>query len=294
MSIELLEDLYDKLYEFAVRPEYNESLIRAEKKFILNEDQTDTDGFAEWFIFNYVDPNTEQRLINLFNAKEASSAHLDAIKRSKRCLYEVRKEHEKTALKDLFSGEDYMIDHINLGNDQIVSARIVHFEHHNYIVGDLFEMEMQYKDSIKKYLLDQYNQYVTAFGLTTLDDFFDYNAHLIYKVMGIINTVSEENAYDDALMLYQTTYAFKCAQDALYDQLMTLKSPVYADEDDEPILRVMNDDTIIAEIEITNGMFYVLCNDEKHSEVMLALMKPLLNEEIVFVKSETLTLEDIL
>lgn len=294
MSIELLEELYNHLYEFAIKPEFKENLVLAEKRFVLNEDQTDTDGFAEWFIFNFKDPNTEKRLIDLYIASEDSKDLFKALKLSRRSLYEVRREHEKTAFKNIFTGEDYIIEKISLGNEQIVSARIVNFDHQFYVVGDIFEMELQYKDSIKKYLLDQYNQYITVNGMTTLDDFFDYNGHLLFKVMGIINTISEENAYDDGLMLYQASYAYKCDKDKLYDQLMTLKYPVYADEDDEPILRVMNEDTILSEIEITNGLFYVLCNDERHLDIMLALIKPLLNEEIVFIKTETLTLEDIL
>lgn len=297
MNIEHLEELYNQLYTFAVGARFKDLLATAEQSFVQNDDRSDTDGFAEWFIFNYRAPQSGERIIDLFEPTEdidETSTLLDAIRQSGRSLYEVRIEHEKAAFKDIFSGEDFIIENFFLGYGILASARLVTLDGKHYSVGDIFELELQYKDSIKKYILDQYNQFTVAQGPTSLDDFFDLNGHLIYKVMGIVQNISEENAYDDVLLLHQATYAFKCTQDALYDLLMTLEKPVFADEDEEPILRVMDEDAILAEIEITNGMFYVLCNDERHLNTMRAIIQPILNENIVFVKTETFTLEDML
>ena len=297
MNIEHMENIYNQLYAFAVGSRFKARLKDAEEKFVQNDDRSDTDGFAEWFIFNYRDPETNEQIINLFdeyNENDADKAIINAIKNSRRSIFEIRTEHEKTAFKDIFTSDDYIIENFVTGEGQLASARLVAFEGKYYLIGDYFELELEYKESIKKYLLDQYNQYTIVQGPTPLDVFFDLNGHLIFKVMGIIQNVSEENALDDGLLLYQATYAFNCGMEDLYDQLMKLEFPVYADEEEEPILRVMDDDIILAEIEITNGMFYVLCNDERHLETMLNMMKPILNEHIVFVKSETFTLEDML
>lgn len=297
MNIEHMENIYNQLYAFAVGSKFKTRLKNAEEKFVQNDDRSDTDGFAEWFIFNYRDPETNEQIINLFdeyNENDADKAIINAIKNSRRSIFEIRTEHEKTAFKDIFTSDDYIIENFVTGEGQLASARLVAFEGKHYLIGDYFELELEYKESIKKYLLDQYNQYTIVQGPTPLDVFFDLNGHLIFKVMGIIQNVSEENALDDGLLLYQATYAFNCGMEDLYDQLMKLEFPVYADEEEEPILRVMDDDIILAEIEITNGMFYVLCNDERHLETMLNMMKPILNEHIVFVKSETFTLEDML
>lgn len=297
MNIEQLEELYNQLYTFAVDAKFKDLLATAEHTFVQNDDQSDTEGFAEWFIFNYRAPQSGERIIDQFipsDNGEDTVTLLKAIKRSVRSLYEVRFEHEKAAFKDVFSGEDFIIENFMIGDGVLASARLVTLEDKHYLIGDIFELELQYKDSIKKYVLDQYNQYTVAHGPTSLNDFFDLNGHLIYKVMGIVQSISEENAYDDVLLLHQATYAYKCSQDALYDLLMALEVPIYADDEDDQILRVMDEDSVLAEIEITNGMFYILCNDESHLKTMLALMKPILNENVVFVKTDTFTLEDML
>lgn len=297
MNIELMENLYNQLYAFAVETKFKDRLKDAEKKFVQNDDHSDTDGFAEWFIFNYRDPETNEQIIDLYEVSDendADRALIKAIKDSRRSIFEIRLEHEKTAFKDIFSNEDYIVENFITGEGQLASARLIEFKGKYYLIGDYFELELDYKDSIKKYLLDQYNQYTIVHGPMPLNDFFDLNGHLIFKVMGIIQNVSEENAFDEGLLLYQATYAFKCSMEALYEQLMRVELPVYADEEEEPILRVMDDDTILAEIEVTNGMFYVLCNDERHLNIMLDIIKPILDDSIVFVKSETFTLEDML
>lgn len=300
MSIELLESIYNDLYEYAVMPSYRELLKKAEGTFILNDDKTDTDGFAEWFIFNFRNEADGKRLIDHYELshKNANNAEmieaLAAIKKSKRSLYEVRSEHEQAVLKDIFSHEDYVIENTIVEIDQLISGRIVILNEKNYLVGDIFEIELHYKESIVKYILDQYNQYTIVAGMISLDGFLDLNGHLIYKIMVILSSIDEENSFENELMLYQATYAFRCTSDALYDKLMTLHLPVFADEDDEPILRVMEEDVIVAEIEITNGQFYVLCNNEAHLHQMLEIMKSILSDEIVFLKTETYSLEDLL
>jgi len=300
MSIELLDSIYNELYEYAVLPQYRDLIKKAEKTFILNDDKTDTDGFAEWFIFNYRPEAGSKRLIDNYQLSQENSTDLmikealAAIKKSKRSLYEVRSEHDQAVLKDIFNNEDFVIENTIVEIDQLISGRIVVFEGKNYLVGDIFEIELHYKESIVKYILDQYNQYTITYGMISLDGFLDINGHLIYKVMVILNSIDDENSFENELMLHQATYAFRCTSESLYEKFMTLHLPVFADEDDEPILRVMSEDTIVAEIEITNGQFYVLCNNEAHLNQMLEIMKPILSNEIVFMKTETYSLEDLL
>ncbi|MCA0384028.1 MAG: hypothetical protein LCH34_00370 [Firmicutes bacterium] len=295
MHNELLDSVFDELYVHAVSNEYSHYMKTAESFFVLEEDHSDTEGFAEWFIFNYRLNDRNERIIDKYI--QQSDAHIDAlnaIKRSRRSLYEVRIEREQTVLKDIFNQDDYLVEAPELEEGQVISTRVVTFENKNFLVGDLFTLDKQYLETIRKYILDLYNQHVKTNGLTTLDDFLDQQGHLLYKVLRIVNTIDEENAYDNELMLYQANYAYRCTQEALFDHFMTLGLPVYADEDEEPLLRVIIEDIIIAEIEITNGQFYVLCNNPSHLDQMLTRLKPLEGNEIVFLKTETFTLEDLL
>jgi len=300
MSIELLESIVNDLYEYAVLPKFSNLIKKAEDRFLITEDKTDTVGFAEWFIFNYRDAQKNEKLIDHYKLSDQSAdipevvEALDAVKASKRSLYEVRSDRDQAVLKDIFNNDDFIIENTIVELDQMISGRIVTLGHKHYLIGDIYEIESHYKESIVKFILDQYNQYTNSMGRMTLDAFLDIQGHLIYKVKDIVNSIDEENSFEEELMLYQATYGFRCTQEALYDRILEINLPVFPDEDDEPILRVMQEDVIIAEIEITNGQFYVLCNNEAHLHQMIDLMNTVINEDIVFLKTETYTLEELL
>lgn len=297
MHIDTLENVLNDLYEFAISKEFSEDLKKAEGIFVLNEDQSDSEGFAEWFIFNYRLTKSQKTLVEMFkyNAQQEEEAiALESLRKSKRSIFELKTEREKRVLKDLFTQEDYVLSHEVFEEDQLISARLATCEGCHYLIGDIYTIESSFKESLKKYVLDQYNQYCIQSGQVSWDVFLDINAQLLYKVMGILTRVEEENTVENELILYQATYAFLCSIDALHDQFIKIELPVFADEDEEPILRVMEEDSVIAEIEITNGQFYVLCNTQEHLDKMMTLLESMLSSEIVFVKTEQFTLEDLL
>ena len=201
MSIELLESIVNDLYEYAVLPKFSSLLKKAEDRFLITEDKTDTVGFAEWFIFNYRDEQSNKRLIDYYTLSEQSAnipevmEAFEAIKASKRSLYEVRSDREQAVLKDIFNNDDFIIENTIVELDQMISGRIVTLDHKHYLIGDIFEIESHYKESIVKYILEQYNQYTISMGLMTLDAFLDINGHLIYKVTDIVGTIDEENSF---------------------------------------------------------------------------------------------------
>ena len=287
MSIELLESIVNDLYEYAVSPKFSSLLKKAEDRFLITEDKTDTVGFAEWFIFNYRDTQKNEKMIDHYKLSDQSAdipeviEALEAIKASKRSLYEVRSDRDQAVLKDIFNNDDFIIENTIVELDQMISGRIVTLGHKHYLIGDIYEIESHYKESIVEFILDQYNQYTNSMGRMSLDAFLDIQGHLIYKVKDIVHSIDEENSFEEELMLYQATYGFRCTQEALYDRILEINLPVFPDEDDEPILRVMQEDVIIAEIEITNGQFYVLCNNEAHLHQMIDLMNTVINEDIV-------------
>ena len=296
MNLELLDEIYNELYAYISLPIHETAFTNGKSIFVMNEDGSDTDGFAEWLIFNY--RNTDQkRTIDLFrlpSEDEMNSVLLNALKKSFRSIFDVKIERGQVYLKDIFTNDDYLVSSTLLEADRLVSARLITVDGENAIVGDTFEMDTFYLESVRKYLLDQYNQFVQTNGMMSLTDFLDLNGHLLYKVMTILTQVEEENSDSDELVLYQATYAFNCPMDILYDRLLNLSLPVFSDEDEEPILRVMKEDDIVAEIEITNGQFYVLCNNASHREMMHGVISEILDETIVFLKDDVFSLEDLL
>ena len=70
MSIELLESIVNDLYEYAVSPKFSSLLKKAEDRFLITEDKTDTVGFAEWFIFNYRDTQKNEKMIDHYKLSD--------------------------------------------------------------------------------------------------------------------------------------------------------------------------------------------------------------------------------
>lgn len=296
MNLELLDEIYNDLYAFISSPTYETILSQGKDIFIMNEDESDTDGFAEWLIFNYRNSD-QKRMIDLFSLNSDSEEEkvlLAGLKKSFRSIFEVKVERDQIYLKDIFTNADYLISSGLIEADRLVSARLISIDGENAIIGDTFEMDTFYLESIRKYLLDQYNQFSKVNGILSLTDFLDINGHLLYKVMGILTQVEEENYDSEELILYQATYAFNCPMDILYDKMLNLSLPVFSDEDEEPILRVMKEDEIVAEIEITNGQFHILCNKPSHRDMMHGVIADILDASIVFLKDEVFSLEDLL
>lgn len=294
MTIELLDQLVNDLYAYAVSPINKKHMERAMKQFILSESKEDTIGFAEWFIFNYRTEVDATRIVDRYIPKDSEAEGYQILKQTHRNIYDVRIERDQIFLKDIFTGEDFLVSSGVVSGEMLVSARLAFFDESYSVVGDLYELDPAYKDQIKKYIMDQYNQFSNREGITSLVDFLDVYGHLIYKVMDIVIQIDEENAYEDELMLYQATYAFNCSHDALYEMFNQLPYVIEPDEDDEPILRIMDESAIIAEIEISNEVFYILCNNENHLNLMMVALDPLLNPSIVFMKTDTFVLDDLL
>lgn len=294
MTIELLDKIYNDLYAYAVSPVNKKHMERAMNQFILSETKEDTNGFAEWFIFNYRTEGDAHTIVDKYTPKDIEIEGFNTLKKTQRNIYDVRTEREQMILKDIFTGEDFLVTSGVVSVEKLVSARLAFCDDAYTVVGDLYELDPAYKDQIKKYIMDQYNQFSNREGITSLEDFLDVYGHLIYKVMDIVLQIDEENAFEDELMLYQATYAYKCSQEMLYNLFIQLPYTIDPDEDEEPILRVIDEAAILAEIEISNEVFYVLCNNESHLNTMMGALEPLLNSTVVFLKTDTFVLEDLL
>lgn len=88
MNLELLDEIYNELYAYISSPMHEAALANGKDIFVMNEDGSDTDGFAEWLIFNY--RNTDQkRMIDLFrlpSEEESNIVLFNALKKSFRSI----------------------------------------------------------------------------------------------------------------------------------------------------------------------------------------------------------------
>lgn len=293
MNTHEFEELYTEFVEFAISDCYKPELQAAKKFFINEKDESDITGFTEWFVFNYPLNSTDVTIIKEYY-KSNPSENVKLATESFRSIFEISTERNKFFLTDLITGDHYELNEPLQHSEGLYSLRVIPENHLFTAVGDVYEFDILYKDSLKKYFLDQYNQLTAIGNPMDLKTFVQEQNHLIYKLLNITDGVYEENITDESLLLYQTTYAYKMSSDALVDLLLNFEVPVYPDEEDLGIYRVMLEDEILAEIEIFDQKLNVLCNNEGHSSQITEMFKLLLNDSFIFVNSNTYTLEELL
>jgi hypothetical protein len=285
---------YEALYDFAMQAHNSAFVEEAKLQYITNEDGSDIAGFNEWFIFSYIPSNAQLPLANQY-AKLRKTAHADAIAGSHRSVYEVAYDENGFLLKDIFTRDSYRLDGSQPLDTGLMSLRIIDMSESVFFVGDVLYYDQAYKDIITKHILDQYNQHCTAYGPIDLKAFLSKQSMLIFKMSSIMSEIYEENSIDETYLLYQATYALKGSHDSLIDDLLAVDNiTIAADEDDDAILRVIQDERIIAELEFEGAFLYVLCNNEADRAFLQSLLKPFENEQFVFIKSEILTIDELL
>jgi hypothetical protein len=293
MNAHEFEELYTEFVEFAISDCYKPELEAAKRFFINEKDESDITGFTEWFVFNYPMNSTGVTIIDEYY-KSNPSEDVKLATESFRSIFEISTEREKFFLTDLITSDHYELIEPIQHSEGLYSLRVIPVNDLYMVVGDIYEFDVLYKDSLKKYFLDQYNQLTSIGNPMDLRTFVQEQNHLIYKLLNITDGVYEENITDESLLLHQTTYAYKMSGDALVELLLGLEVPVYPDEEDIGIYRVMLEDEILAEIEIFDQKLNVLCNNESHSRLITEMFKPLLSDSFIFVSSNTYTLEELL
>ncbi|MBE0449817.1 MAG: hypothetical protein IBX70_03120 [Clostridia bacterium] len=293
MKAHEFEELYTEFVEFAISDCYKPELEAAKRFFINEKDESDITGFTEWFVFNHPLNSTGVTILDEFY-KSNPSEDVKLATESFRSIFEISTEREKFFLTDLITGDHYELVEPIQHSEGLYSLRVIPVNDLYRVVGDIYEFDILYKDSLKKYFLDQYNQLTSIGNPMDLKIFVQEQNHLIYKLLGITDGVYEENITDESLLLYQTTYAYKMSGDALVDLLLSLEVPVYPDEEDLGIYRVMLEDEILAEIEIFDQKLNVLCNNESHLRLIIEMFKSILSDSFIFVSSNTYTLEELL
>ncbi len=293
MNTHEFEELYTEFVEFAISDSYKPELKAAKMFFVNEKDESDITGFTEWFVFNYPLNATGTTIIEEYYKMNPSEDVKLAVE-SFRSIFEITTEREKIILTDLITGDHYELADPIQHSEGLFSFRLICENHLYKVVGDIYEFDLLYKEALKKYILDQYNQLTNIGDPIDLKRFIQEQNHLIYKLLTITDGVYEENIADESLLLYQSTYAYKMNSDALVEMLLNFEVPVFPDEEDPGVYRVMFNDEILAEIEIFDQKLNVLCNNESHSRQMIEFFKPLLNESFIYVGTNTLTLEELL
>ena len=294
MKLIELEDEYETLYEFAMQKHNLDHIEDAKLKFISNENKEDIEGFNEWFIFNYrPDPKGASLVEQYSKLKKTELA--ESMLNSCRSVFEIQDTDHGYMIRDIFTKDSFEAHKDQSLNTGLMSLRVVVLDHLAIIIGDVIYYDDIYKDIMIKYILDQYNQYVVAFGPSSFYDFIKENAILLFKMAKVMSEIYEENVVEEEYLVYETTYALNEDQNGFIDKLIELSDvKIMVDEDESQIFRVIANERIVAEIELAGKFVYLLCNNKEDHLFMLEVFKTLESNTFVLIKSEILTLDELL
>ena len=293
MYYQAIEEAYEALYDYTMKAVSDEIINDAKAQFIKKEDESDIEGFNEWLLFHYTLNEDNETFVSRF-AKKSNDKVITALSESYRGIFEIDIEGEKPSVKDIFTKEDLQFTTYPYLEAGLSSLRIVKIEDTLYCIGDIIQFDISCKEVIVKYLLDQYNQYCTAFGPTSLQTFFDKHGMLVFKISGILNQLYDLYLDDEACELHLVVYAFKMPSAKIISFLNDIGGYETEKDDDDAVYRIICDDRIVAELEFENRTCHILCNNPADAALCRTLFKPFESDDFVFVQQSVQSIDDLL
>ena len=293
MDYQLIEAQYELLFEFAVSPQFRKAYEYAEDIFTSERPSDDLLGFAEWFMFNYEIMDQAKTISEIFATEEPIDVRIK-MSQSYRSIFKIYKENEKVYLKDIFTNEALLLGHELFVESGLLNARIMILDHEAYIIGDLFEIDASFEDAVKKAVFEAYNKFCIDNDLIKIEEFINKENRMLYNIAAIIHETIEENMIDDDYTVHEALFAYKCSYDELVEFFLKLPYSLQADEDDEFVYSLILDEDIVGEIEIVKQTFTILCLTEHVLQKIIENIDLLNDENIIFMKSHMLTLDELL
>jgi hypothetical protein len=293
MYYQAIEEAYEALYDYTMKVVSDEIINDAKAQFIKEEDESDIEGFNEWLLFHYPLNEDHETFASKF-AKISNDKVITALSQSYRGIFEIDIEGEKPSIKDIFTKEDLQFTTYPYLEAGLSSLRIVKVDDLLYCIGDIIQFDISCKEVIVKYLLDQYNQYCTAFGPTPLQYFFNKHGMLVFKISGILNQLYDLYLDDEECELHVLTYAYKIPSSEVVSFLNALDGYDVEKDDDDGVFRLLSNHRIVAELEFENVTCQVLCNNPADLALSRTLLKPFESDDFVFMQQSVQTIDDLL
>ncbi|MBN2796000.1 MAG: hypothetical protein JXR88_11380 [Clostridia bacterium] len=259
----------------------------------FGDQKTDLDmdqGFNNWLIHDYVYQGK-----SLIDDIEGDLIVKNSIKNSRYSVYKIRIEHEKIVLKDVVTGEDYVLQTEQyFEENDLMKIRIYPVENY-WIMNDVPEFyDSSLEDVIRKSVMTQYNNYCAAFQPVHIREFVKSQSQLILHLTNIIDFYEAELNEDEGFEVYVSTFALK-NRDEVLDLLLNTDDFLLIENDgDETIIHMVSDHVQLAEIVVTSFKMEIEAVSKVQLEMVKSTVSQILEDRVVFIKDEMLSLDDLL
>lgn len=282
------EDIYEGLIEYAFSDTFKGTFKDAEELFKEKKEQINELGMTEWFIFSYKVAELNGKTIAQKFEIDMPTAERSALSSSRRSIYKIQ---DKEYLKDIFTNDVFKIQSPIHGEKGLLNARLALLEDVAFIVGDLFEIDESFEESIKRTVYEAYNKYCSEATLLSMEDFIEKESLLIYNLSTVVAEAIDAFSEDDIAHVFEAVFAYRINLDELLDKINSLPYELYPDEDFENVYRIFSDNEVLAEFEIDSKTFNVLCLNEIRLDKLIGEME---SADIILLKKHMLTLDELL
>lgn len=296
----LIDDVFNKVLYYAMGGEYHEMIKEAGAFYGKGLDADSIDiGFKEWLLKSFKLENGKS-FYEMYESHVAVEAEEKAVvAQLKGTIFSVFKTMnvgEKTLLKDIVTNEDFHLLEMNLDSDMLIAAHLVKEGNGYYLLGDYETLDTSYETLLKKGVFEKYNEYCTGNKAMGISEFIRSNEIIIGKLLLIIMD-SEYKMIDgehEEYKVHQATYIFNDKDEIRKVLESKEKYGITTDEADYMVFKMMEDDTIIAEVVIAEKRMEIECHNDLGLDYCKEIVESDFGDLIIHLQDEVLDIDDLL
>jgi hypothetical protein len=288
-----IEALRDAITEYVSKEPRVLDSARSQFALALEGDEGIVEAdLLEWLIWDF---NFEGKsLIDRYRSELSplfDTAILDSARKSKLAFVKWNQSAKGGFFKDILTNRDFRLMDTPEGVNEphIALMRFFHYEGYDLPVGEIKYYDLELKESIRRGMLEKYNEVYTA-KPQTIEEFVYLNPLALYAYAQIIDMVSEQEE-DESYTVYQATYKIMDL-DKLQEGLAHL--PCFDPTEDSDVFVLELPEAIIGEVVITDWRFDVEATDQEKLRALKVYVERHLDHCLQHVKDEVLSLEDVI
>lgn len=288
-----IEALRDAITEYVAKEPQILDIARGQFGLALDGDEVIVEAdLLEWLVWDFwfegksLIARYRPQLALLFDA-----AILDSAAMSKLTFVQWNASATGGFYKDILTNKDFCVSEIpaDIEEQDVELVRFFHYEGYDIPVGEIKYYDFALKESIRRGMLEKYNEVYTA-KPQTIEEFIYQNPLALYAYAQIIDTVSEREE-DESYAVYQGTYKILDLE-LLKQSLSSL--PSFETTEDSDVFVLELPEAVIGEVVITDWRFDVEATDSEKLTLLKAYVESHLSHCIQHVKDEVLSLEDVI
>ncbi|SCX95530.1 hypothetical protein [Alkaliphilus peptidifermentans] len=295
MAIDLLTE---EIISFAYNNCDNKLLKEIEEDF-FNKVKKNQQQYADWLAYDFLLPDKisfgemflHQKKEELNDDKRI---HVEAGIKGFLSIYEViKKSDNKALLKNLFTHVVHSVLLQDIVEDvekhDMVVCRLSSDQESIVISNNIIVLPCQFKTMLVGYVVENYDMAKKHYSYLTYEEYFKKHSIELLKI--IDRLLSFQNQAAD-VTLYQSNYAVKDYNQT--KKILDKLNAVQETDDGIEIYLLKENKKIIAEISLQGNKLEVACNSKYERNQIKKLLEEQLNGNIIHMKDEELTIDDLL